>query len=193
MPHHRRILPGLFLLCVVLAPATAHAQIFTPTYLAPRSSADIGIYFSDLGDIAVEGVVRRNYGNYDLGFRGGIADVGNAAILLGADFRNPIQIDAPPLDLALVAGAQGVIGDFTGGGAHLGVSLGGTFAPAEATFTLTPYLVPRVAFVAVEDASDLEVLADLGIDADFAPNVSFRLNFGISDRGSNFGIGVALR
>ena len=191
----RRVLLGLLLLLGGVVPGAAHAQIFTPTYLAPRSSNDVGIYFSDFGDIAVEGIVRRNYGNYDLGFRGGVADLDNAAILLGADLRNPVQLGTPPLDLAVVAGAQGLISDNAGIGAHVGISIGGTFAPPDATFSITPYLVPRLAIVGLSGGggTDTELLADLGVDMDLAPNVSIRLNFGISEYGSDIGVGVALR
>lgn len=190
------LLAGLGLAVALLAPRAAVAQIFTPTYMSPETSSDIGVYFSDLGSLAVEGMLRRTYGNYDLGLRAALVDADDAALAVGVDFRNPIVLGTPPLKAAVTAGAQGVVGGIEEIGAQIGVTVGATFFPPEATFSVTPYLHPRFAIVSGEsDDLAYEVLADIGANVDFAPNVSVRVgvSLGGSGRNSDFGIGVAIR
>ncbi|MDQ3555229.1 MAG: hypothetical protein M3409_00415 [Gemmatimonadota bacterium] len=192
-------LPALLLGLLVGTSPALEAQISTPTFMAPRSSNDVGAYLSNpgLGQLAIEGIWRRNQGSYDLGLRGGLVDTSDdAAVTLGIEFRNPFVLGEPPVVAALTAGAQGLIGDFQRIGAQVGLSVGATFYPEGAPFSLTPYLHPRLAVVSGlrdGDGTDVNVLADLGVDFEFAPNVSLRLGFGVGDESSSFGFGFAVR
>jgi len=177
----------------------AGAQVFTPTYLAPRVSSDLGVYVSDgPGDLAVEGIWRRALaGGSGIGLRAGFADAdGGSALLLGIDYRNPLSLaGTAPLDLALTLGAQGALGDLDAIGAQVGLSIGYTFNTPEVT--VTPYVHPRLAFVNVDtgngdDESEIDPRADLGIDVGFAPNLSLRFGANLGD-GADWGIGLAWR
>jgi hypothetical protein len=192
-----RILAAPLALAGALAFAgAARAQVFTPTFMGPGSSSDLGVYVSDVnGGTAVEGIWRQRSSSYDVGLRGGFVDVGDDnALTLGAELRNPIALQGAPIGLAFTAGAQLVIGGGSAVGVQAGLTGGHTFAVP--SVTLTPYLHPRIALArALENGSDLEVdvLADLGLDLGFQPNLSVRLNVGLADAGPNWGIGVALR
>lgn len=195
-------LAGALLLAAALLPAaprSAAAQIFTPAFLAPVRGADTGIHledgFSGSDGIAVELIWRRGYGAYDLGLRGGIADQGEGAgILLGADYRNPLEIDVAPLAVAITGGAQVVVGEESGFGVDAGVTVGSTFTFPQ--LAVTPFLHPRLGLVDGVRAGDelgLEVLADVGAEVTFAPNFVARLSLGFGDPTASFGIGLAWR
>lgn len=173
----------------------ARAQVFTPTFQSTRrGGSDIGLYLSDgPGDLAVEGVWRRGFGSGDLGLRAGFADIGSGDVLLGADWRQPLALGTAPVDLALTFGAQGAFGDVDGIGGQVGVDFGHTFA--QPGVSITPYVHPRLALVsALADNADaeLDVLADIGADFDFAPNLSLRVGVNLGD-GADWGIGLAWR
>lgn len=178
----------------VLGTTSVQAQIFTPTFQSTARSSDIGLYLSDgPGDLALEGIWRRNFGSGDLGLRAGFADVSDGALLLGVDWRQPLNLQTAPLDLIVTLGAQGVIGDASGFGGQIGLGIGHTFAESE--LRITPYIHPRVAIVTgINDGSDaeLDVLADVGVDLDFTPNLSVRFGVNLGD-GADWGIGLALR
>jgi hypothetical protein len=179
---------------VVLGSTEARAQVFTPTFQSTARGSDIGLYLSDgPGQLAIEGIWRRNFGTGALGLRAGFADVGNGDVLLGVDWRQPLSLGTPPLDLALTLGAQGALGDVSGVGGQVGLDIGHTFA--ETGVRITPYVHPRVAVVSALDDqanAELKVLADLGADFDFSPNLSLRLGVNLGD-GADWGIGLALR
>jgi len=176
----------------------AGAQVFTPTYLAPRQSSDLGVYVSDgPGELAIEGIWRRALGGGSgLGLRAGFADANDGnAFLLGIDYRNPLSLaGTAPVDLALTLGGQAVLGDLEGFGAQIGLSLGYTFTAPE--LTVTPYIHPRLAVISVDaggdDEADLEPLADVGVDLGFSPNLSLRFGVNLGD-GADWGIGLAWR
>lgn len=173
----------------------AEAQVFTPTFQSPRASSDVGVYLSDgPGDLAVEGIIRRGFGGFDLGLRVGIADTEpDASLLLGGELRNPLTV-AAPIDVALTGGIQAILGDFDALGVQVGVSIGHTFVGAP--FTLTPYIHPRIAMVdrwGGDDEFDLDLLADLGIDLDVTPNLSLRLGIAFDQPGTGLGFGIAWR
>lgn len=172
----------------------AVAQVFTPTFQPPRGGGNVGVYLSDFegGDFAIEGIFRQGGRPYDLGFRIGLADIGDVAFLVGADLRSPLALGTAPVDFAWTLGGQGLLGDVSGFGFQGGLSIGSTF-PLEG-FAFTPYIHPRLAIinpVGGNDETDLDVLADLGFDLAF-PNLVLR--FGVNlGRGSDWGIGVAFR
>ena len=181
------------------APRSAGAQIYTPTFTAPTSGGDLGVYLSDAGNFAIEGIWRRGMGGYDLSFRAGVADdwpgSGDPALLIGAGLRNPFAVEGVPLELAVTAGVQAAIHDDSDAGFQIGVSAGDTFVPG--TFAVTPYIHPRIAFVSSnageEDGLELELLADIGFDFAFQPNLSIHLGFGLGDPTAGWGIGLSWR
>jgi hypothetical protein len=182
-------------LAAALTAAPASAQVFTPSYMAPRSSSDIGIYLSDgPGDFAIEGIWRRAGGSWDLGLRGGLADTRDLGILLGAELRNPLRTGAP-LDLAVTGHAQGlIIPDADSGAGFLaGLSIGYTFESPDISFT--PYLHPRAGIIAGfgADDLDLELLADLGFDVRINQSLELRFGIAFEDMGADWGIGLAWR
>lgn len=188
----------VFAIFAVVAVATgfdvsvAAAQFFTPSYMAPRQSSDVGIYLAEgPGDFAIEGIWRRVFGGYDLGLRAGVADVNDVAFLAAAELRNPLSTTAP-IDLAFTAGAQALLTDDDSGGAiGVGLTIGYTFE--EPDLAITPYLHPRAAAVVGFGDTDLELLADIGFDVRFGSNLELRFSIGLGDITSDFGIGLAWR
>jgi hypothetical protein len=178
----------------VLGTTQAQAQVFTLPFQSTARGNDIGLYLSDgPGELAIEGIWRRGFGTGDLGLRAGFADVGDGDLLLGVDWRQPLNLDTPPLDLAVTLGAQGAFGDASGVGGQIGLDIGHTFA--ETGVRITPFIHPRVAIVSALDGdsdAELKVLADLGADFDFSPNLSLRVGANLGE-GADWGIGLAWR
>lgn len=181
---------GAVLIPVVFA-VPAHAQVFTPTFTSPRLLNELGVYVSDgPGDLAVEGIWRGG----PLGLRVGFVDAAGGLLSVGAELRSPIYVPDAPLGLAFTAGAQGLFGDANGAGVQAGLSAGYTFmSPGLA---ITPYLHPRIGAVnglGGSDDWDFEVMADVGLDLEFAPNLLVRLGISLGDVGSDWGVGVGWR
>ena len=191
----RRLGPAFALAAALLGGRTAAAQVFTPTFMGPASSGDVGVYVSDAGPgTAIEGIWRQRSRSYDIGLRGGFVDAGDGALSLGVEVRNPLHLQTEPVALAFTAGAQALVGDGSALGFQAGLSAGHTFVPG--TFTLSPYLHPRIAVARSlkgGDGFDADVLADLGVDFGFQPNLSLRLNVGLADSSPDWGIGLAFR
>ena len=177
--------------------APVSAQVFTPTYQAPRSSSDLGIYLSDgPGSLAVEGLLRSGFGGFDVGLRAGIADAQDVAVLLGADLRNPLALGTAPLDVAFTAGLQALIGGGNALGFQGGLSIGHTFVPDAGGFSVTPYIHPRAALIdgtGPGDGFDLDLLADLGFDVGLASGLIVRIGINLEAPGADWGIGLAWR
>lgn len=187
---------GALLVCGSLYSAgTASAQIFTPTYMSPAMSSDLGIYVSDgPGDFALEGIWRQGMGGMDLGLRAGLVDVGDAALTIGGELRTPLGLATAPLNVAITGGIQGMIGEGEALGIQAGLSVGHTFIADQ--LALTPYIHPRIAVIngfAPDDDGDVDVLADVGLDVDLSSGLSVRLGIAISDVGGDFGVGLAWR
>jgi hypothetical protein len=175
----------------LLAAAPLGAQIFTPSYMAPMPGSDVGIYISDgPGSFALEGVMRRHFGAYDLGFRAGVAGGENARLLLGGEYRAPLAF-AAPLDFAFTAGAQGMLGERSGAGFQAGLSLGARLPTTGVA--ITPYIHPRFGIVNRDPGgTEATVLADVGADFGF-PNLIFRIGFGLGGPTASWGMGFAWR
>ncbi len=62
---------GALILALTLPAAPAAGQVFTPSFMGPYLSNDVGVYVSDVGSdaLGIEGIWRRNSGGYDLGIR----------------------------------------------------------------------------------------------------------------------------
>lgn len=169
--------------------ARAEAQVFTPSYQAPVVMNDLGVYLSDgPGDLALEGIYRAG----PLGLRVGFVDAADDLLTIGGELRQPIN--SVPVDVAFTAGAQGLIGDLDAIGLQAGLSIGERFVnPGVA---LTPYIHPRIALIngfAVDDDFEAELLAELGLDAEFASNLILRVSVGLSDQSPDVGVGLAWR
>ena len=181
-------------LLAVTSASAVGAQVFTPTYQSTQRSSDIGLYLADLDtdvgdDLAIEGILRRSAGGYDLGLRLGVVE---DAILVGFDTRAPLSVaGTAPLALALTFGGQGALGDANAFGAQVGLTVGHTFTSPGVS--LTPYIHPRAA-VLFGDVVDegFDPRADLGIDVALNPNFVIRFGANLAD-GADFGIGLALR
>jgi hypothetical protein len=183
------LMPAVAATALFVTAASAEAQVFTPSYQAPVVMDDIGVYLSDSpGDMALEGIWRSG----PVGLRVGYVDAEPEGLLsLGGEVRVPLTA---PIDIAFTAGAQGLIGDANALGLQAGLSLGERFVnPGVA---LTPYIHPRVALVdagGTEDDFETELLAELGLDAEFSRNLILRLSVGLSDESPNVGVGLAWR
>jgi hypothetical protein len=183
------ILPAAVAGALTIGAGEANAQVFTPSYQAPVVMNDLGIYLSDgPGDMALEGIYRSG----PLGLRIGFVDAAEDLLSLGGEVRVPLE--STPVDVAFTAGAQGLIGDFDAIGVQGGLSIGKRFVnPGVA---LTPYIHPRIALIdgiATDDDFEADLLADLGLDAEFASNLILRLSIGLSDNTPDVGIGLAWR
>lgn len=197
---HIRFAVGLALGAALFA-GSAHAQVFSPPFMSPTPSSDVGVYVSDIGDLSVEGIWRRmSRGGSDIGIRAGYADLADGALMLGLETRNPVVLAGAPIGLAFTAGAQGLVGE---GVTQLGGQVGFTAGQAlrTPTVTVTPYIHPRLAVIAdLDDAEgvdeenevELDVLADIGADFDFGSGVSLRLGINLAE-GANWGLGLAWR
>jgi hypothetical protein len=198
---HIRLASGLVLAAALFA-SEARAQVFSPPFQSPIPASDFGVYVSDIGDIAVEGVWRRpSRGGSDIGIRAGFADLGGGALMVGLETRNPVVLAGAPIGLAFTAAGQGLIGEGTTLlGGQVGFSAGQRI-PA-GNFSVTPFIHPRLALVAnladdddgIEDDNEVEldVRADVGADFDFAAGLSLRIDINLAE-GANWGIGLAWR
>jgi hypothetical protein len=189
----KKRLSGLAALALVgLWAVAADAQVFTPTFMSPQRSADVGVYLSDgPGDFSVEGIWRRNLGTYDLGFRAGIADVRGLVVLVGAEFRTPLDVADAPVDVALVGGVQGAFGDRSAAGFQGGVTIG--VPVTEGSLTFVPYIHPRLAILSNfgREDFDLDPLADIGFDLLLPQNLRFRVGFGLGRPTARWGVGFS--
>ena len=200
---HIRITAALALPAALLA-GTAQAQVFSPPFMSPVPTSDFGIYVSDVGSLAVEGIWRRISRGGDVGLRAGYADRRDGALMVGIEMRNPVVLAGAPIGLAFTAGGQGVIGEDPLIGGQVGFTAGQPL-PA-GTFTVTPYIHPRLALLArpgggdsdgdgVDDQEEIEldVLADVGADVTFLSGVSLRIDFNLTGPGASWGLGMAWR
>jgi hypothetical protein len=191
---------GLALAAALLA-SPVQAQVFSTPFQSPVPASDFGVYVSDVGELAVEGIWRRpSRGGGDLGIRAGYADLNEGALMVGLEARNPVVLAGAPIGLAFTAGGQGIVGDgITRLGGQLGFSAGQAIPGGNVT--VTPFIHPRLAVLARLDDTgpaeddedlDLQVRADIGADIDFAGGLTLRLDFNLAE-GANWGIGLAWR
>ena len=187
----RAVRSSLLALALACLPQALAAQIFTPTYMSARTQSSLGVYLADLdpGDFAAEAILRSNFGGYELGIRGGVMDYGETDLTLGVEYRNPIALIAAPIDVAVTAGAQALIGDAEAWGAQVGLSFGATVVPGP--FSLTPYVHPRVAYIDYGGVDDTDLLAEIGADIGFAQGLTLRIALGLDDVSSDWGLGLS--
>ena len=181
-------------LTAALRAGAAQAQVYSPPFMSPTPTNDFGVYVSDLGDVAIEGIWRRISRGGDIGLRAGYADTNEGALMLGIELRNPVILAGAPIGLAFTAGAQGLIGDVDALGLQAGLTIGHRFV--NPGLALTPYIHPRIALIdgfAEDDDWETELLGELGLDAEFSQNLIFRLSLGLSDESPDVGLGLAWR
>jgi hypothetical protein len=178
----------------VLAATPAAAQLFTPPFMSPVPRNDFGVYVSTLSDIAIEGLWQRHArAGSGLGLRAGYTEWGDGSLLLGLQVVNPVALAGAPIGLAFTASGQGVFGGKNGGGGQVGFTAGGSIPATD--LTVTPYIHPRLAVSSWPDREDnlrMRVLADFGIDLDFAAGMALRIGANLGD-GASIGVGVAWR
>jgi hypothetical protein len=195
----RRTMKNLLLalaavLLLAAAATSAHAQVFTPTFMSPQRMEERGIYLNNgPGRFSMEGLWRRRFGTYDLGFRAGIADSRSAILIAGAELRTPLELPGAEVQAAITGGVQGAFGDGGAAALQAGLTLG--YAIATPEFTLVPYVHPRLAIQSGfgRDGVDLDPLADIGLDVVLPQNLIARIAFGLGRRTADFGIGLSWR
>lgn len=172
---------------LMVSAGNAGAQVFSPSYQSPVPMNELGIYLSDdPGEKALEGIYRQG----PLGLRVGYVDALDGLLSIGGEVRVPLTA---PIPVAFTAGAQGLLGDDQAIGLQAGVSVGQRFVTPGVA--LTPYLHPRVAAIQGYGGEDFEteLLAELGLDAEFSNNLILRLSVGLSDETPGLGVGLAWR
>jgi hypothetical protein len=176
---------------------SAHAQVFTPAFQSPFPSNGLGVAVS--GGIgpedgyAVEGIARRSYGEFELGARAGVADLDGAALLLGLEYRNPLgPVWDLPVEFAVTAGAQAILGSGGGPGVSAGITGGHEFVLPGAT--ISPYFHPRLALLDRSPGDiHLEPQAELGADFLLESSLRFHVALGVGTETANLGFGLSWR
>jgi hypothetical protein len=179
--------PAVAAAALFVSAQAADAQVFTPSFQSPVVMNDLGVYLSDApGDFALEGIWRTGPVGLRVGYWDGRFE---DLVSLGGELRVPITA---PIDVAFTAGAQGLLGDVDALGAQAGLSIGQRFVnPGVA---LTPYIHPRIALIDPgTDEFEPELLAELGLDAEFSRNLILRVSVGLSDESPDVGVGLAWR
>jgi hypothetical protein len=176
------------------AVATLPAQeTGTPVFKSPYRAFErheFGVSFSDPGSgvsYALEGFYSYGWRNFDIGLRGGFADLtGTAGTrgLAGVDARTRLlnATEKFPLDGAFTLGAGVEFGDGPDVFAvPIGVSLGRHVELEGSQVTFTPYVHPVVMPVFTSDDSDVQFAFGLGVDIRLSRFFSARVSGGIGD------------
>lgn len=196
----RSIAAGLVLAFCISPPAAAQ-NWDSPTFFAPRSHDDVGLYLlkiEDFDDVGFAGIWRQS-GNINLGLRAGRA-AGDLGWLVGVELYGPLNVFGPASTVlaSWMVGGGAVFDDFTLLRIPVGVSFG--LDLGSGGVAITPYVHPRVAFDLFTEGegrnedTETEFNVDVDIGADIALGDSFVLRggFTIGDL-NNFGVGLAYR
>lgn len=184
-------------LCAVPA---ASQTTGTPIFLAPYMAGerhDLGVYVTDPGEgFTVEGMLRLNQRNYDLGFRAGVgdSDPGPTVFLVGVDFRATVVRASRsfPLDGALTVGLGGNFADgFSRGLVPVGISLGREIRLEGSSVTFTPYAHPVLTPTFGDGEDEVEFALGLGVDMRLTDRFGVRVGGGIGDLPEGVSIGMA--
>lgn len=195
-----------FLFAVAAIPvlvATAAAQTtLTPSFNAPyrafnRHEFGGTLSFPSGADFAIEGQYRFGYQRFDLGFRGGIVELGGGApsdIRLGAEGRTRVveHTENFPFDGALVVGLAGrflgstTVGPVTVDGTSQaiisgGLSLGRRVDVRDSDVSIVPYAEPALLIVAGSGDSDVGFALGLGADFRLSRVFDARVSVGLGD------------
>jgi hypothetical protein len=177
---------------IVLA-STAVAQASgLPSFNAPyrsfnRYEAGFAVTFPGLDDAAVEGLYRFGSGKFDIGLRGGIWFVSNAAtndeiIALGLEARERILTHSAdfPADGALIFGAGLQVGAADNFIPSVGVSFGRRLDVEDSDVSIVPFIQPHMWWF-IGDADDVQFSLGFGADFRLSPRFDLRLSTGIGD------------
>ncbi len=178
----------------------ARAQLDTPSFLAPRTGDDIGVYVTDPGDadFGVQGIWRQR-GGLNVGVRVGYtAAADESLVTVGTETWALVKgaSDDFPVDIAVTFGAGATFNGGTTGEVPVGLSIGRTTTLGPIQLQL--YGHPRGAVLfhvdVPEDQDELEFAPrlDAGVDIVLARLLKLRLGATIGDY-SALGIGVAYR
>lgn len=172
----------------------------SPLLAAPAQQAELGVFLTDMagGDLGVMGMWRGGDGS--LGLRVGLADDARdeIAVFGGVDYQRPLIRHSAdfPLDVEWVLGAGLSIGDRTIVSIPAGLTVG-RLLPAEGV-DFKPYVTPRLVVDlgenvgGLDDDSDLDLVADIGLDFQFQPGWRIRFGIALGDRGDEaIAIGIA--
>lgn len=191
---------GAAVLCAGIA-GPVRAQVFTPTLVVPAAPAPFigGALSAGIGrddGFALEGILRRPFGEYQLGVRAGLVDADGLAVLLGLEYANPLELPqlALPFQVSVTGAAQAAVGGRSGLGVSAGATLGRAFEVEEVT--ITPYLHPRVAVldgITPGESLALALLLEGGADFAFAPGLNLHVALGVGREAANLGVGLSWR
>lgn len=192
--------PVAVVVVVLMCATEARAQLDTPSFLAPRTGDDIGVYVTDPGDadFGVQGIWRQR-GGLNMGVRVGYTDVGEESLVtVGAETWALIRTrsDDFPVDIAVTFGAGATFNGGTTGEVPVGLSIGRTANLGPVQVQL--YGHPRGAILfhvdVPEDQDELEFdpRLDVGMDIVLASVLKLRLGATVGDF-SALGLGVAYR
>ncbi len=177
----------------VISVSSAAAQAGgLPSFNAPYRAfvdheAGFAVSFPGFDDAAVEGLYRFGRGRFDIGFRGGIWFIDNAAgsdevVALGVEARQRIltHSDDFPADGALIIGLGAQIGARDDLIPSVGVSFGRRVDVEDSDVSIIPYVQPNLWWF-IGDTDDF--LFSLGLGADFrlSPRFDLRVSVGVGD------------
>lgn len=179
-------------------PTLAQVGWESPMLASPRGQVGIGVFLIEPagGDLGAMATWRRSPTGF--GLRGGLAEdaFDQLAVFAGLDWRGGLvrQSAEFPLDVSWLVGAGGSFGEYGLISVPAGVTLGRTFSGEGLTFT--PYLTPRLVLDLFlgdfpGDDTELDVVADLGLDLHFQPGWLMRFGVTLGDRDEALAIGVA--
>lgn len=188
-------------LAALVRPAAAQTWD-TPTFFAPGPHDEIGVYLIDPdgGDVGLMGIWRQS-GRINLGIRAGFGGrSGDHTTIVGAEFSGPLVTagGAQPFAVSWSTGVGAAFDGITWFRVPAGVSVGINIPGP--SFTLTPYVHPRLALDIFSyssdnrDDTDVELNADFDIGADLAVGAAWTFRLGITRGDSDvIGVGAAYR
>lgn len=177
---------------IVLTSAAAAQASGLPSFNAPyrsfnRYEAGFVLTFPGLDDAAIEGLYRFGTGKFDIGLRGGIWFVDNAAvndeiIALGLEARQRILTHTAdfPADGALIFGAGLQVGAADNFIPSIGVSFGRRLDVEDSDVSIVPFVQPHLWWF-IGDADEVEFSLGLGADFRLSPRFDLRLSTGLGD------------
>ena len=181
------------ILASVVSVSSAAAQAGgLPSFNAPYRAfvgheAGFAVSFPGLDDAAVEALYRFGRGKFDIGFRGGVWFIDNAAgsdqvVVLGVEARERIITHSEdfPADGALIIGSGVQVGATDNFIPSIGVSFGRRVDIEDSDISIIPYVQPNLWWL-IGEADD--ILFSLGLGADFrlSPRFDLRVSAGIGD------------
>lgn len=170
---------------LLLVPAAdAHAQWDAPSFLAPRTGDDIGIYLTDPGaaDFGVQGIWRQR-GALNVGVRVGYIDVeGDGVFTVGTETWALVKrvSESFPVDASLTFGAGVSFNGGTTGEVPIGLSVGRTadLGPVDIQVYAHPRLATLFHIGASEGEDEVQFDGRFDVGADLVVMRVLRLRFG---------------